>query len=95
VGWGYRRVGVPGPALVANVRWLAGYRYPRCLRQEHRAGLPEAFAAPAPLLAGALAVGDRIAVLPSLFHLMWAGVLSADLVSAPLGGGSLVSVSGQ
>ena len=94
VGWGYRRVGVPDPVLAANVRWLAGYRHPRCLRQEHRAGLLEAFAVPVPLLAGALAVGDRIAVLPSLFHLMWAGVLAADLALAPLNGGSLVSGAG-
>lgn len=94
VGWGYRRVGVQDPVLAANVRWLAGYRHPRCLRGEYRAGLVEAFASPAPLLAGAQAVGDRIAVLPSLFHLMWTAVLSADLAAAPLNGGSLVSGSG-
>jgi hypothetical protein len=94
VGWGYRRVGVPDPVLAANVRWLAGYRHPRCLRREHRAGLLEAFARPVPLLAGAQAVGDRIAVLPSLFHLMWTGGLAADLASAPLNGDSLVSVGG-
>jgi hypothetical protein len=94
VGWGYRRVGVPDPVLAANVRWLAGFRHPRCLCQEHRARLLEAFASPALLLAGALAVGDRIAVLPSLFHLMWTGALGADLASAPLSGDSLVSASG-
>ena len=95
VGWGYRRVGVPDPVLAANVRWLSGYRYPRCLREEHRAGLLEAFAGPRPLLDGAMAVGDRIAVLPSLFHLMWAGNLSADLESALLEGSSLVSAAGS
>lgn len=94
VGWGYRRVGVPDPVLAANVRWLAGYRHPRCLRQDHRVRLLEAFASPAPLLAGAQAVGDRIAVLPSLFHLMWTGALAADLASAPLNGDSPVSASG-
>lgn len=94
VGWGYRRVGVPDLVLAANVRWLAGYRHPRCLREEYRAGRLDAFAAPVPLLDGALAVGDRIAVLPSLFHLMWTGALAADLASAPLDGGSLVSTSG-
>jgi hypothetical protein len=95
VGWGYRRVGAPDPVLAANVRWLAGYRHRRCLREEHRAGLLEAFSSPAPLLAGARAVGDPIAVLPSLFHLMWAGVLAASLSPALLDGGAMVSVSGS
>ena len=40
VGWGYRRVGALDPVLAANVRWLAGYRHPRCLRAEHRARRP-------------------------------------------------------
>ena len=60
----------------------------------YRAGLLDAFAAPRPLLDGALAVGDRIAVLPSLFHLLWTGILSADLASALLSGGSLVRAGG-
>ena len=77
-----------------NVRWLAGYRYPRCLRQEHRARLLEVFDQPTPLLAGVDAVGDRLAVLPSLFHLMWIGDLAAELTSAPLTGSSRVSVGG-
>lgn len=67
VGWGYRRVGELDPVLAANVRWLAGYRHARCLREEHRALLVEAFARPAPLMTTLEAVGDRIAVLPSLF----------------------------
>ncbi|PZG43681.1 hypothetical protein C1I98_18180 [Spongiactinospora gelatinilytica] len=29
-GWGYRRVGELDQVLVANVRWLAGYRHPHC-----------------------------------------------------------------
>ncbi|WP_244313505.1 TnsA-like heteromeric transposase endonuclease subunit, partial [Streptomyces zinciresistens] len=28
-GWSYRLAGPPDPVLVANVRWLAGYRHPR------------------------------------------------------------------
>jgi hypothetical protein len=93
-GWGYRRVGVLDPVLAANVRWLAGYRHPRCLRGEYRARLLEVFTRPVPLLAGAEAAGDPIAVMPSLFHLMWTGALAADLASAALNGESLVSVSG-
>lgn len=33
-GWAYRRVGVLDPVFAANVRWLAGYRHPRCLRSD-------------------------------------------------------------
>jgi len=29
-------------------------------------------------------VGDRLAVLPTLFHLMWTGEVTADLNAAPL-----------
>jgi hypothetical protein len=95
VGWGYRRVGVLEAVLVANVRWLAGYRHARCLRAEHRMRLVEVFSRPGPLLEGAEEVGDRLAVLPSLFHLLWSGILSADLESAPLTGSSMVSISGE
>lgn len=94
VGWGYRRVGELDPVLAANVRWLAGYRHGRCLREEYRSLLVEAFARPAPLMTTVEAVGDRIAVLPSLFHLMWIGVLATDLTTAPLTGSSLVSIGG-
>ena len=94
VGWLYRWVGVLDPVLAANMRWLAGYRHPRCLRQEHRVRLVEVFTEPMPLLAGAEVAGDRIAVLPSLFHLMWTGILTTDLTSAPLCGSSVVSVRG-
>jgi hypothetical protein len=39
----------------------------------------EIFAEPAPLMAGAAAAGDPMAVLPVLFHLMWRHALAADL----------------
>jgi hypothetical protein len=94
VGWGYRRVGALDPVLAANVRWLAGYRHARCLREEYRVRLLEVFTRPSPLLAGVQAVGDRIAVLSSLFHLMWTGALAADLASARLSGSSVVSLGG-
>jgi hypothetical protein len=35
-----------------------------------------------PLGKGVAAVDDPMAVLPSLFHLMWAGALDADLRGA-------------
>jgi hypothetical protein len=42
VGWGYRRVGVAGAVLAANVRWLSGFRHRRC---GERAGRQRAGAA--------------------------------------------------
>lgn len=96
-GWCFRRVGQIDAILNANVRWLARYRHPRC---GDRAGvverLREVFTTPAPLLAGAEEVGDRMAVLPVLFHLMWRQELGADLVGARLGPATLVrSVAGD
>lgn len=93
-GWGYRRVGVLDPVFAANLRWLAGYRHPRCLRCDVAARVCEVFAAPAGLLAGARAAGDPVAVLPVLFHLLWSGVLVADLAGSLLGALSVVAVAG-
>jgi hypothetical protein len=94
VGWSYRRAGAVDPVLAANVRWLAGYRHPRCLDKASAARLRELFARPAPLLAGARAAGDPLAVLPVLYHLLWAGTLATDLASAPLSGDSVVADCG-
>jgi hypothetical protein len=90
VGWDYQRVGVVDAVLAANVRWLSGYRHSRCFERERAALLEEAFTGPCPLWEGARAVGDPIAVLPVLFHLLWTGVLVADLGSAPLSDASMV-----
>lgn len=94
VGWAYRRGGEVGRVLAANVRWLAGYRHGRCMNQDVAAGLREVFASPGGLLAGARAVGDPLAVLPVLYHLVWTGVLVVDLVSAPLSTESAVASAG-
>ncbi|MFF6786473.1 TnsA-like heteromeric transposase endonuclease subunit [Streptomyces sp. NPDC012510] len=79
VGWDFVRVGTPDAVLMANVRWLAGYRHPRVHRPEVAARLPEAFADGGRLLAGARRVGDQIVVLPVLFHLLWRRALAVDL----------------
>jgi hypothetical protein len=84
VGWGYRRLGGLPPLLAANMRWLSGYRHPRCHDLVLTAALLETFAGRSPLMPGAAMVGDPIAVLPVLFHLLWRGRLLADL-TAPLG----------
>ena len=89
-GWEFRRTGGPPVVPAANVRWLAGYRHPRCLRPEIAEALLTVFGEPAPLLAGAEAAGDRIAVLPVLYHLMWRRLLTADLASTVLGPDSAV-----
>lgn len=95
VGWGYRRAGEVDPVLAGNVRWLAGYRHPRCMNRELAARLREVFTCPGPLVAGARAAGDPLAVLPVLYHLLWAGVLVTDLASVPLSAESVVAIGGD
>jgi hypothetical protein len=92
-GWQFRRTGAPPAVLTANVRWLAGYRNPRCHRPEIADAPMERFVAPMPLFTGAAAVGDRLVVLPVLYHLLWRQVLSVDLAAAPLSPGSLVHLA--
>jgi hypothetical protein len=83
LGWGYRVSGTPEPLSTRNIRWLAGYRHPRHDLPAVAAALRQVFAQRGALMAGAEAVGDSIAVLPVLFHLLWRHELSADL-TAPL-----------
>jgi hypothetical protein len=75
VGWAYRRVGALDPVLRANLRWLSGYRHPRVLRVPVADQLVEVFTRARPLMAGVLAVGTPLVVLPVLFHLLWHGRL--------------------
>lgn len=66
-----------------NLRWLAGYRRPFVRVAGTAERLLHSAADPTPLLQLAESVGDPIAVLPTLFHLLWSGGLSIDL-SRPL-----------
>ncbi|MEU3401985.1 TnsA-like heteromeric transposase endonuclease subunit [Streptomyces filamentosus] len=78
-GWHYRLAGPPSPVVEANVRWLAGYRHPRC----GRGLIPEVlerFREPTPLLDGVRALGDPILVWPAVFHALW-----RQIVRVPLG----------
>jgi hypothetical protein len=52
------------------------------------------FAEPAPLLAGAAAVGDPVAVLPVLFGMLWRGELAADLATRRLAPATMVHARG-
>jgi hypothetical protein len=93
VGWEFRRVGTLPPVFAANVRWLSRYRHPRCGRREDLAAAAlEVFAQPMPLFAGAGQIGDRLAVLPVLYHLLWRQALVVDLGPALMGPDSVVGV---
>lgn len=52
------------------------------------------FAEPARLLSGAQIVGDRLHVLPVLFHLLWHRQLSTDLAGALLSESAVVGPAG-
>lgn len=91
VGWAYRLVGELHPVRAGNLRWLAGYRHPRFgVNEAMAAAVTAAFDVPGPLLVQAGEVGDPIAVLPVVFHLLWRGILTADL-GLPLGDVSVVA----
>ena len=92
-GWEFRRVGDLDPVLTANVRWLSRYRHARCLVPEIAEALVEVFAEAEGLFAGATLVGERLRVLPVLFHLMWQGRLVANLTGGPLGASTIVRTS--
>lgn len=94
LGWEYRLVGGLDAIRSANLRWLAGYRHPRYRLAGTAAGLADVFRASTPLIAGAELVGDPVAVLPVLFHLLWCQDLLVDL-SVPLHAGSRVHIAGD
>jgi hypothetical protein len=95
VGWEYQRAGELGPVQAANLRWLSGYRHPRFAQPGLAARLKEVFAEPGPLLGGASAAGDPVAVLPVLFGMLWRGELAADLEGALLGVATRVDAGGD
>lgn len=79
VGWEHRLLGGIDPVLNANVRWLSGYRHPRC-RTAIAADLLEVVTGGEYSISGlSRAAGDPVVVLPCLFHLLWAGELDAGL----------------
>jgi hypothetical protein len=79
LGWRYAVWGCMDEVLVANQRWLAGYRHPRCFDAVMAERLREVFTQPQALMAGAEQAGDPLATLPVLYHLMWRHELVADL----------------
>jgi hypothetical protein len=77
VGWHYRVVGPPDPALAANIKWLAGYRHSRNAGSLSSDALSQAFARPRALAEGVRELGEPMAVWPAVFHALWCGQLSA------------------
>lgn len=79
------------------MRWLSPrYRHPRCTAAGGvLAAVLDVFADGRGLFAGAELAGDRLLVLPVLFHLMWRGRLVADLSGGPLGPATLVRGAGR
>jgi hypothetical protein len=59
------------------------------------ARLGEVFAEPGPLVGGAAAAGDLVAVLPVLFGMLWRGELTAELEAGLLGAATLVHARGD
>ncbi len=92
VGWGYRLAEPPDPVVVANVRWLAGYRHPRYAAGPWMPALVEAFSSPRPAIEAVRELGDPIAVWPAVFHALWSGVLRVRL-DEPLHERVVVSVT--
>ena len=79
VGWEYRLVGAADAVVTSNLRWLAGYRHPRHRLPAVAAALLAAVTGASSLTVAADQVGDPVAVLPVLFHLLWCQELVADL----------------
>jgi hypothetical protein len=86
IGWTYRRVGELPIVWIANVRWLAGYRHPRVYDATAADAVRGVLHRSPATALGALAntVGNPVAVLPTIFHLLWSKELVADLSSAKL-----------
>ena len=85
VEWDYRVVDAPDSVVIANVRWLAGYRHPRFAEAaEHRGQgsvVRITFGHRRQLDEGVRTIGDPIAVLPVVYHLMWRGQLGTDMMT--------------
>lgn len=94
VGWGYQRIGALPAVYVGNLRWLSGYRHPRCAREPSAAQLIAALTSSGPQILGNLAIvaGDPIIALPTLFHLMWSHRIRADLWQHPLCNDTLLTL---
>jgi hypothetical protein len=81
-------------ALCGRTGWLAGYRNPRNRRQDLVTNLTSLLAHnPKTIGAAALAAGEPILVLPTLYHLLWTHEIDVDVDSAPIGVHTLIRLA--
>ncbi|MCA2312546.1 TnsA-like heteromeric transposase endonuclease subunit [Mycobacterium intracellulare] len=92
VGWQYRRVGDLPEVLLANLRWLAGYRNKRVRNDTVATRITDTLQQLGSAPIGELAdtIGERILVLPTLYHLMWAHEVYFDIARSLLNAKSIV-----
>lgn len=92
VGWQYRSVGDLPKVLSANLRWLAGYRNTRVRNDTVAARIAMALQQIESASIGDLAdmVGERILVLPTIYHLLWTQAVHADITNSLLDTKSIV-----
>jgi hypothetical protein len=93
VDWSYQRLGALPSVYLANLRWLAGYRHPRCSREPVATLLTDILSnGPAMLRDLTAAAGDPVTTLPTLFHLLWRHKICTDMHGRPLAKDTLISL---
>jgi hypothetical protein len=91
-GWGFEVWSDPDAQLLANVRFLSGYRRPELFREQLLASIRATLAAPLTLReveAALEAEWPAMTVRPHVLHLLWLNELIADL-ERPLGSSTIV-----
>jgi len=83
-GFGYRVLSEPDRQLLANVRWLAGFREPPADLDGERARMLAVLEAGPSTIADVLSGAIEVALArPVLMHLLWTGAVIVD-VGVPL-----------
>jgi len=90
-GWRYELAHELDPVRTANLRWLAGYRHPRCRGGGVARQALSLAVEPWTVTGLARVLGDPLGTLPVVFHLLWSGELETNL-SVLLSENSVVSV---
>lgn len=81
VGWDYQLLGDLTALSRANLCWIAGFRHPRCRQIEtsRDALCYLSDAGTATLRDTAMALGDPLLALPTIYHLLWTQEIRTDL----------------